>query len=109
MGLFGRKKHVKNVTRDNVFLKDYAIKINGLLRYTEENEKVTAALKKLQEDFQYTVATQVKEAKKYEARIAKKYEALKAMLQQPGWEEEAVLMEIRNIGIEIDELNSLRR
>ena len=109
MGLFGKKKHVNNVTRDNVFLKDYAIKINGLMRYTEENEKVTDALKKLQEDFQYTIATQVREAKKYESRIAKKYEALKALLQTPEWDEQAVIMAIRNLGMEIDELNSTRR
>ena len=35
MGLFGKKKYSKNVTRDNTFLKDFAIKLNGLMRYTE--------------------------------------------------------------------------
>ena len=109
MGLFGKKKYAKGVARDNTFLKDYAIKLNGLMRYTEENEKVTTALRKLQEDFQYTVATQVKDAKKVEARIAEMYEALKAMLQQPDWDESAVILAIRNIGMEIDEINSMRQ
>ena len=109
MGLFGKKKYAKNVTRDNNFLKDFAMKLNGLLRYTEENEKVTQALRKLQEDFQYTIATQVKDAKKTEARINELYEALKALLQQPEWDEQAVLMAIKNLGLEIDEINAMRR
>lgn len=109
MGLFGKKKYAKNVTRDNNFLKDFAIKLNGLMRYTEENEKVTQALRKLQEDFQYTIATQVKDAKKTEARINELYEALKALLQQPEWDEQAVLMAIKNLGLEIDEINAMRR
>ena len=109
MGLFGKKKYAKNVARDNNFLKDFAIKLNGLMRYTEENEKVTQALRKLQEDFQYTIATQVKDAKKTEARINELYEALKALLQQPEWDEQAVLMAIKNLGLEIDEINAMRR
>ena len=109
MGLFGKKKYAKNVTRDNNFLKDFAIKLNGLMRYTEETEKVTQALRKLQEDFQYTIATQVKDAKKTEARINELYEALKALLQQPEWDEQAVLMAIKNLGLEIDEINAMRR
>jgi hypothetical protein len=109
MGLFGKKKYAKGVTRDNVFMKDYAIKMNGLMRYTENNETITAALRKLQEDFQYTIATQVKDAKKLEAQIEKKYEALKLLLQQPEWAESEVLLAIRNIGMELDEINSLRQ
>ena len=109
MGLFGKKKYAKNVARDNVFLKDFAIKLNGLMRYTEGNEKVTQSLRKLQEDFQYTVATQVKDAKKSEARITELYESLKALLQQPEWDEQAVLMVIMNMGLEIDEINAMRQ
>ena len=52
MGLF-KKAFQKNATRDNQFFKNYAVKINALLRYTEDNEKVTTELKKLQDDFQY--------------------------------------------------------
>ena len=109
MGLFGKKKYGNNVARDNAYLKDFAIKLNGLMRYTEENEKVTAELKKLQQDFQYTVATQVKDAKKSEARIEKMYNALKDMLQKAEWDEQEVLMAIRNIGMEIDEINAMRQ
>ena len=108
MGLFSRKKYVKNVTRDNNFLKDFAIKLHALMRYTEGNEKVTQALRKLQEDFQFTIATQVKDAKKTEARINELYENLKALLQQPEWDEQAVLMAIKNLGLEIDEINAMR-
>ena len=109
MGLFGKKKYAKNVARDNTFLKDYAIKLNGLMRYTEENEQVTAALKKLQQDFQFTIATQMKDAKKSEARIEKMYNNLKTLLQAPEWDEQEVLSAIRNMGMEIDEINSMRR
>ena len=109
MGLFGKKKYTTNVTRDNVFLKDYAIKINGLLRFTEDNPKVTAALKRLQEDFQFTIATQVKDAEKIEGKIKKKYEALKNALLANFWDEDEVLSLIRSIGMEIDEINSMRR
>jgi acetyl-CoA C-acetyltransferase len=44
MGLFGKKKFNKNVTRDNIFLKDYAIKCNGLVFYVENNEAVKKEL-----------------------------------------------------------------
>jgi len=108
MGFF-KKSFQKNVTRDNQFFKNYAVKINALLRYTEENEKITEALKKLQNDFQYTVATSDKHAKKSEHNIEKMYEELKAMLQQPTWDEQQVLLIVRNMGAEIDEINSMRK
>ena len=108
MGLF-KKAFQKNVTRDNEFFKNYAIKINALMRYTEENEKVTKELKKLQDDFQYTVATADRHAKKNENNIEKMYDSLKATLQQPSWDEQQVLAAIRNIGTEIDEINAMRR
>lgn len=109
MGLFGKKKYSKNVTRDNTFLKDFAIKLNGLMRYTEGHPEVHKAMRKLQEDFQFTVATQIKDAKKLEKRINQMYDELKAKLQQPEWDENAVLMAIRNIGLEIDEINAMRQ
>ena len=107
MGLF-KRKYEKNVTRDNEYLKNFAVRINGLLRFTEENEKVTAELRKLQDDFRFTVATQVRGAKKIESRIDEKYENLKNTLQQPEWNEQEVIMMIRNIGLELDEINSMR-
>lgn len=108
MGLF-KRKYEKNVARGDVFLKNFAIKINGLMRFTAENEKVTAELQKLQHDFRFTVATQAKEAKKAEARIEEKFEKLKETLQQPTWDEQAVILMIRNIGLEIDEINAMRQ
>ena len=108
MGLF-KKSFQKNATRDNQFFKNYAVNINALLRYAEDNEKVTKELKKLQDDFQYTVATADRHAKKSENDIEKMYDSLKAMLQQPEWDEQQVLVAIRNIGAEIDEINSMRK
>ena len=107
MGLF-KKRFQKNVTRDNQFFKNHAVRINALLRYTEENEKVTAALTKLQQDFQYTVASPDKKAKKSEHKIEKMYGELKNILQQPTWDEQQVLLIIKNMGAEIDEINALR-
>ena len=81
MGLFGfgKKKYDKNVTRDNEFLKDYAIKTNGLMLYVEENEKVKKELTALKDDFQYTVATNIRDAKSVEKKIKKDF----APLYQP--------------------------
>ena len=56
MGLF-KKKYAKNISRDNEFLKHYAVKTNGLLLYAENNAAVTAELNNLKSDFQYTVAS----------------------------------------------------
>ena len=57
MGLFGKKKYAKNVSRDNEFLKNYAIKCNGLLMYVEDKENVKTELEKLKDEFQFAVAT----------------------------------------------------
>ena len=43
MGFF-KKRFSKNVTRDNEFLKNYAVKCNGLAFYLENNEKVLKEL-----------------------------------------------------------------
>ena len=69
MGLFGKKKYEKNMTRDNQFLKNYAIKVNGLINFTEGNEKVTQELEALKKDFQYSIGTSAKENKKLEKKI----------------------------------------
>ena len=109
MGLFGKKKYDKNITRDNEFLKEYAIKCNGLMFYVGNNENVKKELALLKDDFQYTVATADKHAKKSENDIEKMYDSLKAMLQQPEWDEMQVLAAIRNMGAEIDEINAMRK
>ena len=110
MGLFGfgKKKYVKNVTRDNEFLKDYAIKCNGLLFYVEDKENVKKELNMLKDDFQYTVATNDSAAKKLEKSIKTDFEALTAHLQQSDWDEAQALMLIRGLRRYIVEINSMR-
>lgn len=107
MGLF-KKRYAKNVIRDNEFLKSYAIKVHGLLLYTEENEKVTDALKAMMDDFQYTVATADSDAKGIEKKIKKEFDALTAALQQDGWNEAEVLAYVKNIRRFIVEISSTR-
>ena len=110
MGLFGfgKKKYDKNVTRDNEFLKDYAIKTNGLMLYVEENEKVKKELTALKDDFQYTVATDDHDAKGTEKKIRKDFDALTSTLQQSDWEESDVLTLIRGLRRYIIEISSMR-
>ena len=107
MGLF-KKRFQKNVTRNNEFLKDYAVKCNGLALYIEENEKVQKELNALKDDFQYTVATNIKDAKGFEKKIKKDFDALTALLQQDGWDEKEVLLLIRNMRRYIIEISSMR-
>ena len=106
MGWFGKKKYAKNFTRDDEFMKSYAIKINGLTRYAEGNDRLTEALVKLKEDFQYTIGSAAKPAKKNEANIDKMYNSLKEAFQKPELDEAGILLIIRNMGMEIDEINA---
>lgn len=108
MGLFGKKKFDKNVSRDNEFLKDYAIKVNSLLFYVEENEKLTKELNALKDDFEFSVASSDPKAKAIEKRIVKDFDQLKSTLQQNGWDEAEVLMLIRGLRGSIVEITSLR-
>lgn len=78
-------------------MKNYASKINALLIYAEENDKVAAQLRELQSDFQYTVATANSGAKKYEKQIDKEYKALSAVIAQPSWDEVEVIGMIRQM------------
>lgn len=107
MGLF-KKKYPKNEQRNNEFLKNYAVRVNLLLRFTKENEKVTKELKILQSDFDNTVATSDKNAKDNEKAIIEKFDELEKMLQEPGWNEQQVLIMINKIGAEIDKINTMR-
>lgn len=106
MGFF-KKRFEKNVTRDNEFLKRYAIKVNGLLIFTEENEKITGELKNLMNDFQYTVPSASADAKKLEKNIAKNFELLTRKLQQPDWSEEEVSIMIKKLRRNIVEISSM--
>jgi hypothetical protein len=108
MGLFGKKKFDKNVSRDNEFLKDYAVKVNGLLFFVEENEKLTKELQALKDDFEFSVASSDPKAKAIEKKIVKDFDQLKATLQQSGWDESEVLMLVRGLRGSIVEITSLR-
>ncbi len=108
MGLFGKKKYAKNVARDNEFLKNCATRCNRLLMYVEDNEKVKKELKLLQDDFQYTVATDDNHAKKFEKIIKKSFEELGAALEQPGWNEAEIISMIKGIRGSIIDINSMR-
>ena len=107
MGLF-KKRFSKNVTRDNEFLKNYAIKCNGLTFYLENNEKVLKELNLLKDDFQYTVATDDRHAKAFEKDIKKDFEALTLLVQQTEWDEAEALTLIREMRRYIVEINSMR-
>ncbi len=107
MGLF-KKKYQKNVSRDNEFLKNYAVKTNGLLIFAENNAAVAAELNNLKADFQYTVASSSKEAKELEQKIAADFEQLVVALEQPQWEEAQILLMIKAIRRSIINIASLR-
>lgn len=108
MGLFGKKKYNKNITRDNEFLKDYSVKVNGLIIFIEDNEKVVSELNKLRDDFQYAVGSTDPKAKAVEKNIKKDFDTLAAMLQQPSWDEAEVLMLVKGLRRSIVEISSLR-
>lgn len=108
MGLFGKKKYEKNMTRDNQFLKNYAIKVNGLINFAEGNEKVTQELEALKKDFQYSIGTSAKENKKLEKKIENDYQALSDMLTQASWDEAEVIRMARIIRQTIVEITSNR-
>ena len=110
MGLFGfgRKKYEKNVERDNEFLKDYAVKVNGLLVYAEDNDKIKKELIKLKEDFQYTVASPEGKAKGVEKKITQDFKKLTETLQQPSWAEDEVSLLIKGLRRYVVEISSLQ-
>ncbi len=105
---FFKKSFGKNVTRNNEFLKDYAVKCNGLALYVEDNEKVKKELDQLKDDFQYTVATNIRDAKGVEKKIKADFDALTAHLQQLDWDEAQALLLIRGIRRYIVEISSMR-
>jgi hypothetical protein len=108
MGLFGKKKYEKNMTRDNQFLKSYAIKVNGLINFAQGNETVTKELEELKHDFQYSIGTSAKENKKLEKKIKDNYQTLSDLLTQPSWEENEVIRLARVIRQTIVEITSNR-
>lgn len=107
MGLF-KKKYSKNVTRDNEFMKEYAIKVNGLSIFVEDNEKVKKELDLLKDDLMYTVASEDPKAKSYEKKIKNDFEKLSEMLKQSSWDEDEVVLLTKEIRRNIVEISSLR-
>ena len=107
MGFF-KKRYAKNVSRDNEFLKQYAIKTNGLMIFVENNEAVTKELASLKDDFQYAVASSDKGAKEMEKKITESFGQLAAALEQPQWEEAQILLMIKGIRRSIVEITSMR-
>lgn len=110
MGLFGfgRKKYEKNVERDNEFLKDYAVKVNGLIVYVEDNDKIKKELVKLKDEFQYTVASHSGKAKGVEKKIEQEFKKLTETLQQPSWTEDEVSLLIKGLRRYVVEVSSLQ-
>ena len=109
MGLFGfgRKKYVKNIDRDNEFLKEYAVKVNGLMVYIEDNEKIKKELTQLKEDFQYSVASPQAKAKGVEKNIEEEFKKLTDLLSQDSWEEKEVSLLIKNLRRYVVEIASM--
>ncbi len=108
--MFGLKtKRVKKVTHNNEFMKDCAIKVQGLIQiYGNDNENVKKALNQLAEDLTFTIPTSDPKAKAKEKEIEKGYEQLSALLKQPDWTEADVLAIIRNMSISLVEMNAMR-
>ncbi len=107
--MFGKKKYQKNVARDNEFLRNYEVKINGLLPFVQSNSKITDALKELQEQFHYTVPSPHKDAKSYEQEIEKEYATLEKAVEQPALDETLILFSIHKINKQIENINASRR
>lgn len=109
MGLFNRKgKMVANIERSNAFLKDFAIKIHGLMEFVREDEDLKKELNVLKDKFQFTNPSPRKEAKVNEKNIMKLYASLKELLKQDAYDSVQVVRLIREIGLEIDEINAKR-
>jgi len=107
MGLF-KRRYEKNITRDNEFLKKYAIRCNGLVIFAENNENVKKELLQLRDDFQYTVGSAEADAKGIEKKIRKDFDTLTALLKQQEWEGGEALLLIRDLRRSIVEIAALR-
>ena len=107
MGFFKRKNE-KNVTRDNQFLKNYAVRSESLLIYVEENEVITKEIRLMIEDFQYTVPSFQDKARDLEKKIKKEFDRLTGMLEQPDCDENEIIMSVRLIRRTVADISSLR-
>lgn len=103
MGLFGigKKKYQKNLHKDKEALADDVLRVNRFLIFAEGNEKVTAALRKLQDDLHYTSETANKDAKKSRKELDRLLQELDDAISKPNWNEDDILHKIRLTQAEI--------
>lgn len=106
--MFGKKKFSKNVSRDNRFMKDYAIRTEGLLMFAKEDGEIRRELLELKDAFQYTVASSKPEAQAFETKIEKDFSELTSYLQHDAWAEDEILALIKAIRINLVEISALR-
>ena len=106
---FFKNKRMKKTAENNEFLKTCAIKIQGLINiYGGDNAKISEELNTLAEELMFTIPSSDPKAKGYEKSIEKCYEQLAAIFKQAEWEEAEVLALVKEIRLNISELNSLR-
>lgn len=106
---FSKNKRMKKVSHNNEFMKNCAVKIQGLIElYGEENETVAKALNQLAEDLTFTVPTSDPKAKAKEKNIEKGYEQLAALLKQSDWSEAEAIAIIKDMRLNLTEMNAMR-
>ncbi len=105
---FSKNKRMKKVSHNNEFMKNCAVKVQGLIElYGEENENVAKAMNQLAEDLMFTVPTSDPKAKAKEKEIEKGYEQLAALLKSDWTEAEAIAI-IKDMRLSLTEMNAMR-
>ena len=100
--MFGRrKKFTKKVSHDEGALSKFAVTVNGLKLYADQNETVRLALERLQKNFSYTPANAKKTSAKILKEIAGALEKLKGTLEKENWDENDILHQIKLIDAKI--------
>ena len=106
---FSKNKRMKKVSHNNEFMKNCAVKIQGLIDlYGEENANLAKALTQLAEELTFTVPTSDPKAKAKEKNIQKGYEQLSALLKQSDWSEDEALAIIKDMRLNLTEMNAMR-
>lgn len=106
---FGKKKYVVDVENSTTYLKNLAQKLNGLQRYTAENDKVNKAIAKLKEDCIFTIAPpENKEVRACQDEIDRLLKKLSDLLHEEEWDERAIMLYIGDIGAQIDGISASR-
>jgi predicted RNase H-like nuclease (RuvC/YqgF family) len=106
---FRKKKYVTAVDTTTTYLKNLSQRLNGLQRYTAENEKINAALAKLKEDCIFTIAPpENKEVRAHQEEIERLMKKLSDLLHEEEWDERTILLYINDIGAQIDGISASR-